>query len=61
MSTTSTGEGSDLSTGMGILFGLLVAAAAIVTMLTEGLIHSLGFGAAVLSGAVLIVSLHVYE
>jgi len=60
MATTTRGDGTDLDTGFGVLFGLLAIGAAAVSMLTEGLLHAFGFGAAVLFGALLVVSLHVY-
>ncbi|MFB6133369.1 MAG: hypothetical protein ABEJ55_00075 [Halanaeroarchaeum sp.] len=61
MATNSADGATDLGPGMGILFGLLVAVAGLVSMLTDGILHSLGFGAAVLFGVLLVVSLHVYD
>lgn len=61
MATTTSNGATDLDTGLGALFGVLAAGAAGIALFTEGLPRSLGFGGAVLFGALLIVSLHVYR
>jgi len=59
MSTTS--DTTDIDTGFGVLFGLLAVGAAGVAYTSSELLGAFGFGAAVLFGALLIVSLHVYR
>ncbi|MFW6003374.1 MAG: DUF7525 family protein [Halanaeroarchaeum sp.] len=61
MASTTSDSATDIDTGFGILFGLLAAASAGVVLFVEGLPRSLGFGAAVVFGILLIVSLHVYR
>ncbi|MFB6125075.1 MAG: hypothetical protein ABEJ59_03860 [Halanaeroarchaeum sp.] len=60
MSTTANGDAVDLDTGFGVLFGLLAVAAAGVSAFADGLLGALGFGAAVVFGALLVASTHWY-
>ena len=60
MSTTTSNSATDIDIGLGILFGLLAAASAGV-LYTDGVYGSLGYGTAVVFGALLMVSLHAYH
>lgn len=60
-SMTTTSDATDIDTGFGVLFGLLAVGAAGVAFASGELLRAFGFGAAVLFGALLIVSLHVYR
>ncbi|WP_050048386.1 DUF7525 family protein [Halanaeroarchaeum sulfurireducens] len=60
MSTTTSNSATDLDTGIGILFGLLAAVSAGILYI-DGVLGGLGYGAAVVFGALLMVSLHVYH
>ena len=61
MTATTDGDAMDVDTGFGVLFGLLAAGAAGVAAFASGLPRALGFGGAILFGALLILSLHLYE
>ncbi|MFB6070271.1 MAG: hypothetical protein ABEJ76_04545 [Halanaeroarchaeum sp.] len=61
MANATTETAMDLDTGFGVLFGLLAAAAAGVAFFAHDLLRALGFGGAVLFGALLVASLHLYR
>ncbi|MFB6082035.1 MAG: hypothetical protein ABEJ67_04355 [Halanaeroarchaeum sp.] len=61
MSNTTSGQAMDLDTGFGVLFGLLAAASAGLAFVSHDLLRAFGFGAAVLFGALLIASVHLYR
>ncbi|MFB6134865.1 MAG: hypothetical protein ABEJ55_07745, partial [Halanaeroarchaeum sp.] len=61
MTTATTDQKTDLDTGFGVLFGLLATGAAATSLFADGLTSALGFGAAVLFGALLVVSVHIYQ
>ena len=59
--TTGSAQETDMGVGIGLLFGLLAAAAAVYTFVAPGQFESaLGFGAAVALASLCVAAIHAW-